>query len=960
MRIAQLALLPLVACTARPPTVATPAAPVPVEVVHSSLDARTYAVLTLDNGLRALLVSDPDTDMAAAAMFVHAGHYADPADRQGLAHFLEHMLFMGTDRYPDVDGYRTFIEDHGGHTNAGTSGESTLYHFDVEHGAFTEAFDRFARFFVAPVLDPSYVERERKAVNSEYTLKLQDADRRGRQVRKVTTNPAHPESKFSVGNLDTLGDRDGDPVYEDLRALYGAEYSADEMTLAVIGREPIDVLQQTVRTALADAPRSTRGPETPRPPPFMAEQLGVRIDIVPLDVRREIELQFPLPPEKPFWPFHPIGYVTSIVGDEGEGTLFTALKDAGWIESLSAGIADPADDYDLMSVNIGLTEAGVAHIDDIVAATFAELRKIDAEGIVATRHEEERVMGSLGFRFAEENQPVDLVRSAAEALYEVPPEHVLDGWSLVGDLRPDVVRQMLAKTVPDNLRLLVTLPAGAGPTTDRREPLYDVPYGLRPLTTEERAAYAGEPPFAVGLPAANPYLPQNTDLVAGGAGPAVPSLLSADGARVELWHLLDTEFGVPRAFGTIELWTPAARVDLKSRVLVRLYTRMLEDALQAFQYPLSQAGQSFGVRGTTEGLELSFRGYDDRQAEVLRDLSQRIAKFEVDPERFAIERAQMVREWRNLDRERPLTQVRWAESEGVFPLAFDRKGMIPVAEALTVDEMRAFAKGFFATVGARVLIHGNVDATEARALASIVEVELLGDSPVAERPDSTVRLLPAGKTVVRDVAIDHDDSAIVVAYYSAKTDVPTQAKYLLLGQLLDTPFFTQLRTEQQLGYAVSAGYARYDQLPGVRFNIQSAVAGPVTLLERIDAFITDNQKPLAEMDPEAFATIRAGVVANLREKDTQLYARSAGFVNDLRDGILTFDGDEQLALAVEALDRDTMAAFYTEVLRSPEASRLVTRSFGRKHTAERPTGKGECADAACVAKKLPEVWRRVR
>src|SRR5262245_58542228 len=110
----------LAACARPPLPMATLA---PAGVVQSPLDQRQYEVLTLDNGLRALLVSDPDTDMAAAALQVHVGHYADPPDRFGLAHFLEHMLFMGTDRYPEVDEYRAFVEAHGGQTNAGTGGE---------------------------------------------------------------------------------------------------------------------------------------------------------------------------------------------------------------------------------------------------------------------------------------------------------------------------------------------------------------------------------------------------------------------------------------------------------------------------------------------------------------------------------------------------------------------------------------------------------------------------------------------------------------------------------------------------------------------------------------------------------------------------------------------------------------------------------------------------------------------
>ena len=54
--------------------------------------------------LRVLLVSDPNTDRAAASLSVLRGYYHEPREYPGLAHFLEHMLFIGTEKYPEVDG----------------------------------------------------------------------------------------------------------------------------------------------------------------------------------------------------------------------------------------------------------------------------------------------------------------------------------------------------------------------------------------------------------------------------------------------------------------------------------------------------------------------------------------------------------------------------------------------------------------------------------------------------------------------------------------------------------------------------------------------------------------------------------------------------------------------------------------------------------------------------------------
>ena len=102
-----------------------------VSLIKSAGDERQYRYLTLTNGLACVLVSDPETDKAAAAMDVNVGHFSDPEDVPGLAHFLEHMLFLGTEDFPDENSYSSFLQEHGGMSNAYTASTQTNYHYQV-------------------------------------------------------------------------------------------------------------------------------------------------------------------------------------------------------------------------------------------------------------------------------------------------------------------------------------------------------------------------------------------------------------------------------------------------------------------------------------------------------------------------------------------------------------------------------------------------------------------------------------------------------------------------------------------------------------------------------------------------------------------------------------------------------------------------------------------------------------
>lgn len=80
------------------------------DIVKSPEDKREYRGLLLDNGLKIILISDPTTDESAAAMNVNVGSMQDPWELQGLAHFCEHMLFLGTDKYPIENDYDKVVE----------------------------------------------------------------------------------------------------------------------------------------------------------------------------------------------------------------------------------------------------------------------------------------------------------------------------------------------------------------------------------------------------------------------------------------------------------------------------------------------------------------------------------------------------------------------------------------------------------------------------------------------------------------------------------------------------------------------------------------------------------------------------------------------------------------------------------------------------------------------------------
>ena len=350
-----------------------PLATASVSPTQSPNDPNQYRFIELDNGLRVILASDPETDKAAASMNVAVGSGNDPKERAGLAHFLEHMLFLGTEKYPEAGEYQQFIRSHGGSHNAFTAFEDTNYFFDVEAEFLEPALDRFAQQFSAPLFTPELVDRERNAVHSEYSSKLKDDGRRLLSVRKAAGNPDHAFSQFAVGNLETLENTEDNPLRPDLIRFWEENYSANIMTLAVYGPQPLDELERMVQERFGAIANRNLEPKVHPHPLYDTSRLPEKVTAETLKDNRSMTLSFPIPSQQRYYKSKPAAYVANLLGHEGPGSLFDVLKRAGLVESLSAGTGMDTGEHATLDISMSLTREGLEHQDEIVALAFEYL-----------------------------------------------------------------------------------------------------------------------------------------------------------------------------------------------------------------------------------------------------------------------------------------------------------------------------------------------------------------------------------------------------------------------------------------------------------------------------------------------------------------------------------------------------------------------------------------------------------
>ena len=938
-----------------------PALGVAVEIERSPADTRSYRAFTLENGLEALVVSDPGADEAAAALDVNVGSANDPEGRPGMAHFLEHMLFLGTGKYPNPGEYDRFITEHGGFSNASTAFAHTTYFFEVDAAHLDGALDRFAQFFVSPRFDREHLAGERRIVHSEYVSRSRSDHLRSLAAWKQALDPRHPLARFHVGSEETLAERPGGDIREEVVDFWESTYSSHLMKLAVLGREPLDELERLVRIGFGSVARRPVEGLRIDAPLFREGLLPARLDIAPIRESRTLSLSFPIPPLAPHYREKPLALVSHLAGHEGRGSLLSALKKKGWAEGLSAGPGVSHPDFATFGITIRATEAGIENADEVVALVFAYLDLVRAKGLDPRYRDELARMAELEFRFLEKAPPLDHVLALATRLHRYPAGEVLAAPYRFEGADSALERRFLAALAPE--RALVTVIA-TGVTTDSVTPFFEAPYRLRPIPPEIVARWrnpvadaASGGALDLALPEPNPFVAGALALIEVEAG-SMPSrpVRVAERPGLDLWHRLDVEFGQPRANFRFTVRSPIANDSPRHAVLGALHTRIVEDALAEFSYPAALAGHTYLLYRHNRGVTVGISGWSDKQREMLARIVSTLRAPPVSRSRFEAEREEYARLLRNLDERPPYRRAMSEVGELLLAPEWPADALLAALDEVGPEDLRDFIPRLFAQGHIVALAHGNLTAGAARDLGGVLEDALRASmETVAVAPGRVARLEP-GARFGRWLESGHEDHAVVLYRQGHRRSIAERAKLALIAQAVGNRFFQELRTERKIGYVVFASPLTLRGVPGLAFVVQSDTSPPEVLREEVEAFAERFEAVLGGMSDEDFERHRRAVESALLEAETRLDERTDRYWAEIQRERFEFDSRERFLEAVRALTREELLTAWREVVLAPETARGVTVavSAGEPPDDADPLllGARPIADAAAFKREL--------
>ncbi|SKA73849.1 protease-3 [Pantoea ananatis] len=900
--------------------------PVNSTIGKSEQDPRQYQAITLDNGMTVLLVSDKDAPKSLAALTLPIGSLDDPAQQAGLAHYLEHMVLMGSTRYPEPDSLADFLKKHGGSHNASTASYRTAFYLEVENDALAPAVDRLADAIAAPLLDPVNADRERHAVNAELTMaRARDALRMG-QVGAETINPAHPAAHFYGGNLETLRDKPGSNLHQALLDFYHSHYSANLMKAVIYSNQSLAQMAAIAADTFGRVANHNASVPMINEPVVTEAQQGILIHYVPAQPRKQLKIEFRIPNNSDRFRSKTDTLIGYLIGNRSPNTLADWLQKQGLADGVSAG-ADPVTERNsgIFTISVSLTDKGLAQRDDVVAAVFSYIAMLREKGIDRRYFDEVSHVLALDFLYPSITRNMDYIEWLADTMLRVPVEHTLDAPYLADRYDAGAIQARLEEMTPQKARIWYISPQEPH---NRLAYFVNAPYQVDKISAQTFAQWQQRGRgIQLAMPVLNPYIPDDFTLVsAAEKAYRHPVKLDNDFGMRIYWMPSQFYANEPKASITVALRNQQAISDARQQVLFGLNDYLASLALDELSSQASIGGISFST-SENDGLVFNASGFTQRLPALLKQLVDRYRTFQ--PSESQLEQA---KSWY-------LERLDAAEKGKAFEQAIQpmqllsqlpytqRETRRKLVSGITLDEVVAYRDALIKNATPEMMAVGNLSADSVTQLGRDLkqQMQCKGTHYWHSNYLSVEKPLKANL----EQHGSSTDSALAALYIPLGYDeYQSMANSAMLSQIVQPWFYNQLRTEEQLGYAVFAFRMPVGRQWGIGFLLQSNSKQPAYLMQRYQAFYPQAEQRLRTMSQADFTQYQQAMLNDLRQRPQTLNEEADRFSRDFDRQNNDFDTRQKLMEQVQLLTPAGLADFFHQAVMQKKGMAMTSQIAG--------------------------------
>lgn len=904
--------------------------------LNPDLKERQTAKIRLQNGLEIYLISDPGADQSSAAVAVDAGSWDDPENYPGMAHFCEHMLFLGSKKYPEAVDFMKQVSDLGGMTNAFTSSKRTVYMFSCQHAGFLETLDHFSRFFIDPLFDPAHISRELHAVDQEHSKNIEHDGWREYMVFKELGNPKHPNRKFSTGNSKTLSGIPAKALFD----WHQKHYGANRMHLFLYSNLPLDNLKQQAAHYFTEVPKLATLPDqtNAQEPVTSAKQRGAITYIKPIQNKQTLTLSWELPRHLSDDESHSAEVIAYALERGQTHSLYEKLKKEQLIDHLSIGVQDlGGKDHQFISFDLELTPKGMTQIQTAALHCFEAIKKLSKEGVPLHLFQERNAVAKLTYQYQARENAFQMAQSIGSALSFEPLSTFPRRQTLATSYSAEKIGQVLQILTPETCCVtLAAPPAVSGIQPDQKEQWMGGEYRLSPTPDQWIALWKNcEPNADIQIAGPNPFLPDNLSLTSIDSKTKEPTLI----AKTEnglAYYCRCSEFSVPEAVIHLHFRSPEIVATPKSSVLTALFLDHLTDVLQPTISSAKVAGLSTKFELEKCKIHLQITGFSDKAPLLLQNVLTQMAVLPLaTKEQFDIYVARHEKMFANGSKNLPLSQAKDLLESILVTDRTSNQEKLSAIQLISYDEFLQFSQKLLEKTYIEALFAGNL--TFKNAQSSWIDVQHIFSKstyPKAQHTTPKVLAMPADLgpfSLFR--ATEAQGNATLLAIDAGPFSLDNKAAQEIFNVAMREAFFNELRTKQKTGYIAKSDAVEIEDRLFSLFMVQSNSHQPEDLLYRFELFFEEYLQTFSEqIDPVRFNNLKATCVHSLKTRFRNLKDKAALWNLLAFEKGADFQYVTKRIAALEALSYEPFSQFVQKTLARSNPKRLAVLYEGRLNT----------------------------
>lgn len=827
-------------------------------------DLREYKFVNLSNGIEAILVRIPDgqSSKAAVSVAVNAGSMHEPDEFGGLAHFVEHCVFLGNKKFPTRNSLDKLLSKHNGYSNAHTELEYTAYYLEVNCKGLEKAVDILAAAFEAPSFEQELCCAELEAVDSEFHEILNSDDCRIEQMLCVLATEGHQYRKFTWGNKASLLKHGKTRLVSEAQNFFRTHYRPDRMKVSIVSEHSFSKMEsllsmfERIPTCREDEMCPSLSNLNGCTFPLSLSDLPATVFVKPVADIHQLVLLFQLPPILEHYREKPVDFIAHLIGHEAKGSLIHSLREANLSVDISAGVGSEGYSCNaglsIFEIKLNLTKRGVEKWELILSTfVFPYISQISKTGIVESVYSELAQIAFFQFNHTIEEctkEPIDTAEELAIQMLDhwmIDRSHLLNHDYLYEAFNEPLIRHFLSFLTPQNAVSMLISNSHDHDEWTSREEIFGIFFHKKIsniFSLENTVKFTVPPEPNLFVPSVLNGVPMSGGCKGMEELYVEPSFtIFEEGLRMYCFSKTRSQ--------------PSLRCDVRIRfnlslpptlasfVQTHLFVAYISDLLEADLYCPKLVGYSVSIaamppgKGTASpGIEVCINGFRDKILDLVALIVTAIkGPIRTEPERLSRVFEILRRGFTNEETHPVSTQAVNARKSALSPLSFFRahsKLDVLISESpvhICMQNIHSL----------EALVSGSFCESDPNDLKKLIQPLITSKIPSFETIGNIVQTISLETCIVESAHNPEEPTSCLVVYYqfSSEFSVPIAAIADVLSDLMSEAFFDSLRTEEQLGYSVQCGSRYTNGCIGMEFLVQSSSETPEAMVKRIERFI---------------------------------------------------------------------------------------------------------------------------